>query len=701
MEPSRRPRSRPPLGLLLAFLPFTPVLCAETPEQLPETLVAAPHLPPWAGRGSYDGATLDRARLQNAPQQRLDSVLRDIPGFRLFRRSDSVVSHPTSQGLSLRNVGPSGASRTDVLLDGVPLNDPFGGWIPWSRLSPLAISSATALRDGGVSPWGNANLGGVLALESRFLQDQPFTVLDAAAGSALDHSVTVLTAQERNGTRIFGGYHHSDFSGYPVIRDSQRGPVDTDAANRSQWWETGLRQNLGRDWSLTLRATFWEESRGTGSPLARNSTDGADFSAKLAWDAGQSEPGAEWIAYRQQRRFQSTFTSIASDRRSELPVLDQFEVPSVATGLIHRNRIPLGEQHLLSSGVDLQQVDGQTQERFRNLGAGYTRTRVAGGDQFEAGAFLQDTWTPDDALQLHAAVRGTFHRNSDGILRESDLESGTPLVDQRYAARERMSLSARTGALFTPVPWLDARLSGYTGSRQPTLNELYRPFRLGATNTLANPELEPEKIHGTDLGLTIRLPHHASLQFGAFYNVLQDPILSITEVQGPGFFPEYGFLPANGVGARRRNIEECVVKGLEAGVRWQISEGLNLHGNWLLTEAEVTRCLATPDLEGRTLAQVPSQQVALGLDGAVWKRLRWTVDGRWVSGQFDDDLNQRRLREFFCVDARIGFQLHENAEIYGAVENLFDAEIQTRVDPSGIVSVASPRIWTAGLRLQF
>jgi outer membrane receptor for ferrienterochelin and colicin len=77
------------------------------------------------------------------------------------------------------------------------------------------------------------------------------------------------------------------------------------------------------------------------------------------------------------------------------------------------------------------------------------------------------------------------------------------------------------------------------------------------------------------------------------------------------------------------------------------------------------------------------------------------MDGRWVSGQFDDDLNQRRLREFFCVDARIGFQLHENAEIYGAVENLFDAEIQTRVDPSGIVSVASPRIWTAGLRLQF
>jgi outer membrane receptor protein involved in Fe transport len=356
---------------------------------------------------------------------------------------------------------------------------------------------------------------------------------------------------------------------------------------------------------------------------------------------------------------------------------------------------------LLSSGFDVRQIDGQTHERFRNLGSGYTRTRVAGGDQLETGVFLQDTWTPSDTLQLHAALRGALHQNSDGILRESDLESDTTLVDERYPNRDRSAISARTGALFTPTSWLETRLSAYTGSRQPTLNELYRPFRLGTTSTLANPELEPEKIHGSDLGFKFSLPQDVTLQIGAFYNILEDPILSITEVQGPGFFPGYGFLPQNGVGARRRNIDQSVVKGLEAGVRWQISEDVNLHGSWLLTDAKVTDCRLAPELEGRTLAQVPSQQASLGVDGGLWKLLRWNIEGRWISAQFDDDLNQRRLREFFSVDAQIRFRLHECAEIYGAVENLFDAELQTRVDPSGIVSVASPRIWTTGVRIQF
>lgn len=58
-----------------------------------------------------------------------DHALRLDPAFSLFRRTDSLGANPTAQGVSLRGIGPSGASRTLVLLDGVPLNDPFGGWV--------------------------------------------------------------------------------------------------------------------------------------------------------------------------------------------------------------------------------------------------------------------------------------------------------------------------------------------------------------------------------------------------------------------------------------------------------------------------------------------------------------------------------------------------------------------------------------------
>jgi len=77
---------------------------------------------------------LDEQKLQTSAAVTVDDALRQIPGFSLFRRSSSLVAQPTTQGVSLRGVGPSGVSRTLVLLDGIPLNDPFGGWIYWSRV---------------------------------------------------------------------------------------------------------------------------------------------------------------------------------------------------------------------------------------------------------------------------------------------------------------------------------------------------------------------------------------------------------------------------------------------------------------------------------------------------------------------------------------------------------------------------------------
>ncbi len=63
-----------------------------------------------------------------------DDVLRQVPTFSLFRRTSSLVAQPTTQGVSLRGLGPSGQSRTLVMLDGIPFNDPFGGWVYWTRV---------------------------------------------------------------------------------------------------------------------------------------------------------------------------------------------------------------------------------------------------------------------------------------------------------------------------------------------------------------------------------------------------------------------------------------------------------------------------------------------------------------------------------------------------------------------------------------
>ncbi|PYR06231.1 MAG: hypothetical protein DMG00_19530, partial [Acidobacteria bacterium] len=100
--------------------------------------------------------------IKSSPALVADDVLRQIPTFSLFRRTSSLSSHPTSQGVSLRGIGPSGVSRTLVLVDGAPFNDPFGGWVYWTRV-PLESTDRIEVVDGSSSSlYGNYAMGGVI-----------------------------------------------------------------------------------------------------------------------------------------------------------------------------------------------------------------------------------------------------------------------------------------------------------------------------------------------------------------------------------------------------------------------------------------------------------------------------------------------------------------------------------------------------------
>src|SRR5262249_36320958 len=105
---------------------------------------------------------LSRQQMQSAAAEAIDQVLREVPGFTLFRRSDSRTANPTSQGASLRGIGGNGASRAVAYFDDIPLNDPFGGWVYWGRIPREDVSSIEVLRGGGSSLYGSDALSGVI-----------------------------------------------------------------------------------------------------------------------------------------------------------------------------------------------------------------------------------------------------------------------------------------------------------------------------------------------------------------------------------------------------------------------------------------------------------------------------------------------------------------------------------------------------------
>src|SRR5204862_3002472 len=107
---------------------------------------------------------LSRDDLNATAAFRTDDMLRQVPGFSLFRRTTSRTANPTAQGVSLRGLGASGASRALVLVDGVSLNDPYGGWVAWGRVPRAALARAEVLRGGGSDVYGGGAFGGAIQL---------------------------------------------------------------------------------------------------------------------------------------------------------------------------------------------------------------------------------------------------------------------------------------------------------------------------------------------------------------------------------------------------------------------------------------------------------------------------------------------------------------------------------------------------------
>src|ERR1043166_5974586 len=127
-------------------------------------------------------AVVDRRTLSSSGALTLDDRLRRIPGFALFRRSGSRTANPTTQGVSLRGVGASGASRAIVLKDGVPLNDPFGSWVYWGRVPAESIAEVEIVRGAVSDVYGTAAVGGVVSVRTRERSEEHKSELQSRFG---------------------------------------------------------------------------------------------------------------------------------------------------------------------------------------------------------------------------------------------------------------------------------------------------------------------------------------------------------------------------------------------------------------------------------------------------------------------------------------------------------------------------------------
>lgn len=639
-----RTRQIPSHALLLAELLFSGIpLLSQTqaagPQQNVEPVRTTITVTEKISTETPSNVTEETAQdLEQIPGVNLDDRLRQIPGFSLFRRTPSTVANPTQQGVSLRGIGSSGASRTLVLFDGIPVNDPFGGWIYWTRFIPEDLQRVEISRGASTSAFGDLAMGGVIGIFPREPRKHFSAGYEIGNETTNDLWMSISNIWSHWAVSASGRAFSTD--GYYVVPADVRGSADRPAA--VQFFNSSARV----DWFSGNHRVFAEfnmlaEDRKNGTVLQKNSTGLGTISLHYAGVFGRNT--VSLLGFRTQEAFRASFSAITTDRNSERLTFRQ-RVPSEANGgaLLWSHA---GSNWNTIVGTDVNRAHGFSIDTLFPSGQ-----RIGGGTVLQHGEFVQSNMS-FGRLKLLGGAR------------------------HQFTVGDHQFFSPSAGFVYGGSRWR-VRSAVYKAFRAPTLNELYREFRVGNATTLANPLLTPETLFGSEIGADY-IAGSGAFRVTAFRNSIGHLITNFTVSSSPAEIIR-----------QRRNAANALGRGVEiaASKRWH-----NWHGElgYLFADNRL--------VTGPRIPQVPKHQGS-GQIGYSREGTTISMGLRSYSTQFEDDRNQFLMPGFATVQFLAQQHLHGRLSATLAIENLLDHEYITGFTPTP--NIGNPRLIRLGLLWQ-
>lgn len=641
-----------------------------------QIVVTGRGLPETPATPAYDVQVIERERIMASGSGRIEDVLASVAGFQQFRRSDSRSSNPSAQGVTLRALGGNASSRALVLLDGVPMDNPFFGYVPYSALAPERLGSIRVTRGGGSGAFGSGAVAGTIELESA-----DAATLGLASGGLLvnDRGETEASAtfapKVGQGFAVISGRWDRG-KGFHTTPGDQRVPATARAEYDS--WSIGARlvQPVGDDIEVQARTLFYDDKRTLRFKGADSTSSGEDVSLRLV---GRGDWQFDVLGYAQWRDFSNVVISSTRFTRT----LDQHDTPATGLGGKIEIRPPVGEEHVLRIGADYRRSRGRMEETAYNAMTGaVTAERRAGGANTDLGFFLEDDWTlgpvvltAGGRLDRYTIRKGWFEeRNGAGVL----------VTDREFANRADWEPTFRGGAVADVGNGLRLRGAAYSGLRLPTLNELYRPFAVFPVTTQANAGLGVEKLRGFEAGVDFDPAAGVHLSLTAFDNKVKGAIANVT----------------TGINLRQRqNVDAVKAQGVEFTAGIELGK-LRFDGSLAYTDAKVRASGTAAGLDGLRPAQTPKWAASGTLSYS--PRENWVIAAtlRHVGSQFEDDLETDVLPSATTVDAFMQVPLARGFSLVLRGENLFDEEIVTR-NQGGSLDFGTPLTVWGGVRFGF
>jgi outer membrane cobalamin receptor len=605
---------------------------------------------------------LTTANLQESAAITLDGQLRLIPGVETFRRSSSLVANPSSQGLSLRGLGSTSASRTLLTEDDVPLNDAFAGWIRWEELPELSIRSIEAVRGGASDLYGSSAIGGVINI----IPERPgerFAELKSDYGSENTYQDSLLLEGRQGhwGGLATGGVLGTD--GFTQLAPAARGLVDVNSNVHAQNGLVLIDRTQG-SLRLFAKTSALNEARGNGTPLQLNGTRLWRYSTGADWDGTNSPLG--WAKgssllfrlYGSAAHFRQTFSTIAANRNSE--VLNRFaKTPDNELGAVLHWSKPLTPGLLLLVGADTHDTRAGDFESV--IKAGVLSYVNLSDRQRQTGLYGELLWI-HDGWTLSASAREDWFNNFDG---QRWLPAVAPLAQiSEHVFDPRLGVSRKLGSHFALSG------SGFRAYRAPSPNELYRSTQVGSLLTLPNNDLHSERATGWETGLAME-QRWGTLRGSYFWTQVNRPITAVTT--NPH---------SNPIQLTRENLGQIESRGVSIDAQFKPTRWMTLTTGYQHTNATVTKAVPASDefpqqsvVAGDWIPQVAHNMATAQLRGYTPKLGTISLQSKISGHQFDDDANTYMLHGYFKLDAYASHDFGKRIELFSSGENLFNRNI--------------------------
>lgn len=670
---------RMPAAICLSFL-FAASFNGQTPTPSPireEVIVVADRSGSTIGETPASVTVLSKREIDASAAPTLDETLRQSVGFSTFRRTGSRTSNPTTQGVSLRGTGSSGASRAAVLFDGVPINDPFGGWVQWERVPAIAVEQVEVLRGGASSLYGDYALSGAVNIIPRkAVRNHAFSA-EAFAGGQDTFSGSVFAGKTLRGFTFDAAAAGFQTRGFRPVDEAVRGPVDSYAGVRYTSFLGRMGREFGKSASIFVRPSSFGEVRTNGTGLQTNRTHidqivaGGKFSRR-------ERINAEWRAFGGTQVYDQIFSAVNATRTAEsLTRIQRVPAQNIGGSVVMSGVIG---DHSLVGGVDARQVRGSSDEIVYSNGLAITKVG-AGGRETAFGAFLRDLVKVGNKLVLVGGLRIDRWQNTRGVVSTlalaSNIEATTAFPD-----RSETAISPQAAMLYNASDRVSVYASASSSFRSPTLNELYRTFRVGNVNTLANADIRSERATNVEFGVNYKL-RALSLRSSVFWTKVDRAVSNVTISA-----------TQNLITRQRQNVGATRSAGFEIEAETTYRK-LHLSAGYLFADSRVVEFAADPTLIGLRVPQVARHQLTFQARYSIEK---WTLalQGRAAGKQFDDDQNLFRLEPFLQIDLYASRRIGKSASVFAALENITNTRYSTGRTP--IRTVSSPINFRIGVR---